>query len=109
MTLESLRKEGFEAVFIGIGEFAPILSEMLSLHFTGTILGHPQPIQHPLFKNLTEEMGFLTSKDFLPKVARASKPGMCSSQLLYTPFLLQQCDSCQQLQFPVASSPISQL
>lgn len=31
-----------------------------------------------MFEGLTEEQGFYTSKDFLPKVSGASKPGMCS-------------------------------
>ncbi len=30
-----------------------------------------------IFQSLTPEMGFYTSKSFLPKVATASKPGMC--------------------------------
>ena len=39
---------GYAAVFIGIG--------------------NPQPKIIPIFKNLTEEQGFFTSKGFLPKV-----------------------------------------
>ena len=35
----------------------------------------PDPKRIPLFEGLTEEMGFYTSKDFLPKVAAASKAG----------------------------------
>lgn len=27
---------------------------------------------------MTEEQGFYTSKGFLPKITKASKPGMCS-------------------------------
>ncbi|XP_061413884.1 dihydropyrimidine dehydrogenase [NADP(+)]-like isoform X2 [Lethenteron reissneri] len=57
LTLESLRKDGFAAVFIGIGL--------------------PEPTVAPLFEGLTEEQGFFTSKSFLPRVAKASKPGLC--------------------------------
>lgn len=58
LTLENLKKDGYTAVFIGIGL--------------------PNPKSIPIFENLTEEMGFFTSKDFLPKVTKASKAGMCS-------------------------------
>ncbi|RXN27951.1 dihydropyrimidine dehydrogenase [NADP(+)] [Labeo rohita] len=58
MTLLSLKEEGFKAVFIGIGL--------------------PQANRHKLFDGLSTEQGFYTSKDFLPLVAKASKPGMCS-------------------------------
>lgn len=40
--------------------------------------GLPDPKKIPIFANLTEDMGFHTSKSFLPKVAAASKSGMCS-------------------------------
>eukprot|EP00126_Sphaerothecum_destruens_P015591 Sdes_comp9617_c0_seq1m1100 len=56
-TIESLRKEGYEAIFVGIGL--------------------PDPQKAPIFSHLGEQQGFFTSKDFLPKVANASKPGMC--------------------------------
>lgn len=36
-------------------------------------IGLPQPKINPLFKNLTTEQGFYTSKSFLPKVTAASK------------------------------------
>ncbi|XP_067234865.1 dihydropyrimidine dehydrogenase [NADP(+)] isoform X6 [Chanodichthys erythropterus] len=58
MTLLSLKEEGYKAVFIGIGL--------------------PQANRHKLFDGLSTEQGFYTSKDFLPLVAKASKPGMCS-------------------------------
>uniref|UniRef100_W5MNS6 Dihydropyrimidine dehydrogenase [NADP(+)] n=1 Tax=Lepisosteus oculatus TaxID=7918 RepID=W5MNS6_LEPOC len=58
MTLSSLKEEGYEAVFIG--------------------MGLPEPNRHQIFEGLTMEEGFYTSKDFLPLVAKASKPGMCS-------------------------------
>uniref|UniRef100_A0A8C4SYY1 Dihydropyrimidine dehydrogenase [NADP(+)] n=1 Tax=Erpetoichthys calabaricus TaxID=27687 RepID=A0A8C4SYY1_ERPCA len=57
MTLQSLRENGYKAVFIGIGL--------------------PEPNRHKIFAGLTMEQGFYTSKDFLPMVAKASKPGMC--------------------------------
>lgn len=56
LTLEKILKDA-KAAFIGIGL--------------------PQPKLNPLFKDLTAEMGFYTSKDFLPRVAKASKPGVC--------------------------------
>uniref|UniRef100_A0A672SFL4 Dihydropyrimidine dehydrogenase [NADP(+)] n=1 Tax=Sinocyclocheilus grahami TaxID=75366 RepID=A0A672SFL4_SINGR len=34
-------------------------------------------LPHMLFDGLSTEQGFYTSKDFLPLVAKASKPGMC--------------------------------
>ncbi|ELU18829.1 hypothetical protein CAPTEDRAFT_161594 [Capitella teleta] len=58
LTLQGLRNSGYQAVFLGIGL--------------------PDPKKLPLFQDLTEQMGFYTSKDFLPKVSAASKPGMCS-------------------------------
>ncbi|XP_002130803.2 dihydropyrimidine dehydrogenase [NADP(+)] [Ciona intestinalis] len=58
MDLESLKKDGFAAVFVGIG--------------------NPEPKRIPAFKELTQDQGFYTSKGFLPLVARASKPGMCN-------------------------------
>ena len=50
-----MKDEGYEGVFIGIGL--------------------PQAKKIPIFEKLNEEMGFYTSKDFLPKVSAASKPG----------------------------------
>ena len=44
-------------------------------------IGLPQPKKIPIFEDLTEEMGFFTSKDFLPKVAAASKAGEWHHQL----------------------------
>lgn len=57
LTIKGLRNEGYEAFFIGIGL--------------------PNPNNSPMFNGLDESKGFYTSKDFLPKVAKASKPGMC--------------------------------
>ncbi|XP_076321600.1 dihydropyrimidine dehydrogenase [NADP(+)]-like isoform X2 [Tachypleus tridentatus] len=56
-TLMSLKEEGFEAVFLGIGL--------------------PDSKNIPVFKGLTNESGFYTSKDFLLLVSKASKPSMC--------------------------------
>eukprot|EP00053_Salpingoeca_punica_P017020 m.162712 g.162712 ORF g.162712 m.162712 type:complete len:1037 (-) comp17096_c0_seq1:101-3211(-) len=57
-SIESLRKDGHEAIFVGIGL--------------------PEPKAPAIFANLTAEAGFYTSKSFLPLVAKASKPGMCA-------------------------------
>jgi dihydropyrimidine dehydrogenase (NADP+) len=54
--LEKLRNEGNKAVFVGIGM--------------------PEPKRVDIFEGLTVENGFYTSKDYLPLVAKASKPGM---------------------------------
>ncbi|XP_072547549.1 LOW QUALITY PROTEIN: dihydropyrimidine dehydrogenase [NADP(+)] [Salminus brasiliensis] len=58
LTLSSLKEDGFQAVFIGIGL--------------------PQANKHKIFQDLSMDQGFFTSKDFLPLVAKASKEGMCS-------------------------------
>lgn len=58
VTIQNLLDNGTKAVFVGIGL--------------------PQPKIHPLFKELNAEMGFYTSKDFLPQVSKASKSGMCA-------------------------------
>lgn len=55
LTLNNLRQNGCKAVFIGIGM--------------------PEPKRPPMFEGLTPANGFYTSKDFLPLVAKASKPG----------------------------------
>ena len=41
-------------------------------------IGMPDPKRIPMFEGLTKEQGFYTSKDFLPLVSSASKPGMCA-------------------------------
>ncbi len=53
-TLKSLIEQ-YKAVFLGIGL--------------------PNPKRIPIFEGLTIEQGFFTSKEFLPLVAKASKPG----------------------------------
>jgi len=58
MTLAKMRNDGYKAAFIGIG--------------------NPEPKTIPIFEGLSSEQGYYTSKSFLPKVARASKAGMCS-------------------------------
>lgn len=52
-----------------------LLDDKTDVIFVG--IGLPQAKPNPLFKNLTPEMGFYTSKSLLPLVAKASKPGMC--------------------------------
>ncbi|XP_060802802.1 dihydropyrimidine dehydrogenase [NADP(+)] [Amyelois transitella] len=58
ITIDGLLKEGTDAVFLGIGL--------------------PEPKVEPIFKDLTQEMGFFTSKSFLPLVSKGSKRGMCA-------------------------------
>lgn len=53
----SFQNNGAKAVFVGIGM--------------------PEPKKVGVFDGLTQEQGFYTSKDYLPLVAAASKPGMC--------------------------------
>lgn len=62
VSVSILLKEGFEAIFLGFGL--------------------PDPKSIPIFEGLTEDNGFYTSKDFLPRVASASKPGMPYFMLL---------------------------
>ncbi|XP_039195736.1 dihydropyrimidine dehydrogenase [NADP(+)] isoform X2 [Crotalus tigris] len=57
LTLSALKDDGFKAIFIGIGL--------------------PNPKKESVFQGLGIEEGFYTSKDFLPLVSMASKPGMC--------------------------------
>lgn len=59
LTVQGLQKDGYEAVFVGIGM--------------------PQAKPTGVFQGLGKEQGYFTSKDFLPTVARASKRGMCCS------------------------------
>ncbi|VDM80920.1 unnamed protein product [Strongylus vulgaris] len=58
---------GAKAVFIGIGM--------------------PEPKKVDVFDGLTQRHGFYTSKDFLPMVAAASKPGMCACSQKQLPSL----------------------
>lgn len=58
MTLESLKADGYEAIFLGIG------------------FGKPSIIK--IFQGLGPEQGFYTSKSFLPLVSKASKGGLCA-------------------------------
>lgn len=57
LSIEQLQKDGYKAIFVGIGL--------------------PDPQKNSIFKGLTAEQGFFTSKDFLPLVMKASKPGIC--------------------------------
>ena len=56
LTVDKLRKDGAKAVFVGIGM--------------------PEPKRIKMFEGLTPANGFYTSKDYLPLVSKASKPGM---------------------------------
>ena len=67
LTIQGLRSEGYKVVFLGIGL--------------------PEPKSVPIFKDLNEQMGFFTSKAFLPAVSKASKPGMCACKGLSLPQL----------------------
>ncbi|XP_048353497.1 dihydropyrimidine dehydrogenase [NADP(+)] [Sphaerodactylus townsendi] len=58
LTLSTLKEDDYKAVFIGIGL--------------------PEPKREPIFEGLKMDQGFYSSKDFLPLVAMASKPGMCT-------------------------------
>ncbi|XP_077189098.1 dihydropyrimidine dehydrogenase [NADP(+)] isoform X2 [Paroedura picta] len=58
LTLSALKEDDYKAVFIGIGL--------------------PEPKKESIFEGLEMDQGFYTSKDFLPLVAMASKPGMCA-------------------------------
>ncbi|XP_030378168.1 dihydropyrimidine dehydrogenase [NADP(+)]-like [Scaptodrosophila lebanonensis] len=58
LTVTKLLADGNEAIFLG--------------------LGLPEPVSNPIFKDLTAEMGYYSSKTFLPEVSRASKPGICA-------------------------------
>ena len=60
LSLASLKADEYAAVFLGIG-----LPEAKKPH---------------LFDGLSREGGFMTSKDFLPRVSLASKPGLCHCQ-----------------------------
>ena len=55
LTVKGLLREGYEAIFLGVGL--------------------PEPKIIPIFDGLTPEQGFYTSKNFLPLVAQSSKPG----------------------------------
>ncbi|PSN52992.1 Dihydropyrimidine dehydrogenase [NADP(+)] [Blattella germanica] len=57
LTIKGLLNDGYKAIFLGIG------------------LPEPKIIRQ--FEGLTEEMGFYTSKSFLPSVSKGSKAGMC--------------------------------
>lgn len=57
LSVEQLKKDGYEVIFLGFGQ--------------------PNAKKDKVFEGLTAEDGFYTSKDFLPLVMKASKPGMC--------------------------------
>ncbi|KAL6074278.1 Dihydropyrimidine dehydrogenase [NADP(+)] [Balamuthia mandrillaris] len=69
-TVESLHeKDGFEVVFLGFGLPKARVSKEL--------------------QGLSTNEGFFTSKDFLPRVSAASKPGMCACKSSSSPDLPQ--------------------
>jgi len=43
-------------------------------------VGLPDAKRHPIFEGLSATEGFYTSKDFLPLVASASKPGIAAKK-----------------------------
>lgn len=45
-------------------------------HFRLMLAGLPQANRHEIFDGLAVEQGFFTSKDFLPLVVKANKPGV---------------------------------
>ncbi|XP_005103884.2 dihydropyrimidine dehydrogenase [NADP(+)] [Aplysia californica] len=65
LTVQSLRQQGYKAIFLGIGL--------------------PDAKKIDVFRDLTVENGFYTSKEFLPLVAVASKPGLCSCKTQQLP------------------------
>lgn len=66
-SFQGLQDDDYKAIFLGIGL--------------------PEANTVPIFADLTEEMGFFTSKNFLPRVAKASKPGMCACKSTQLPSL----------------------
>uniref|UniRef100_A0A803VY79 Dihydropyrimidine dehydrogenase [NADP(+)] n=1 Tax=Ficedula albicollis TaxID=59894 RepID=A0A803VY79_FICAL len=108
MTLHTLKEDGYKAVFIGIAcqnsikkmdylsscmcasvnmlekdsvkGWSSCCFSCISGQGKGTVphVGLPEPNRDSIFQGLTMNQGFYTSKDFLPLVAMASKPGMCA-------------------------------
>ena len=56
-SIQELRKQGYEGIFVGIGL--------------------PEPKKTKVFEGLGPDQGFYTSKDFLPLVSEGSKKGLC--------------------------------
>lgn len=48
----------------------------------------PEPKREKMFQGLAPGNGFYTSKEFLPLVSRASKPGMCGCKATKLPQLV---------------------
>ncbi|TGZ70206.1 hypothetical protein CRM22_003327 [Opisthorchis felineus] len=67
ISIQSLRNSGYGAIFLGFG--LPCAKKI------------------PVFRGLTSEQGYYTSKHFLPRVSAASKPGMCGCSLSMRPKL----------------------
>ena len=86
-TLESLRAEGHEALFVGIGLPQPNVPPMF--HGLTADVGCVRAHIHKKTKKNPPHLGlplnsihfhgrYYTSKDYLPLVSKASKPGMCA-------------------------------
>ncbi|EDW77983.2 uncharacterized protein Dwil_GK24771 [Drosophila willistoni] len=58
LNVQKLLMEGFDAVYLGIGL--------------------PDPVSLPIFQDLTAQMGYYSSKTFLPRVSSGSKLGFCA-------------------------------
>lgn len=59
---------------VWVGSFIAIAAKEMSVCFL-VFPGLPDPKVAPIFSGLTVDNGFYTSKDFLPIVCKASKPG----------------------------------
>ena len=77
--LRMFRTQSFTYMIVFMQHFKFVHVFMSSNAFSINVYsGMPNPKKIPIFENITEEMGFFTSKDFLPKVSKASKAGMCA-------------------------------
>ncbi|CAJ0935553.1 unnamed protein product, partial [Mesorhabditis belari] len=65
LTIKKLKEQGAKGIFIGIGM--------------------PEPKRVEIFDGLDVQHGFYTSKNYLPLVAKASKPGMCGCKSTQLP------------------------
>jgi dihydropyrimidine dehydrogenase (NADP+) len=77
-TVESLRKDGYLLEHYSFS-LSP-RSSLFDLYSYAAIflgIGMPKAKVDRVFEKLTTKEGFYTSKDFLPQVSAASKPGMC--------------------------------
>lgn len=72
LTINQLLSNGYEAIFVGIGKLT-YLNGNYAIHCL--LVGLPNPKVASIFNGLAPSNGFYTSKDFLPLVCSASKPG----------------------------------